>query len=115
MLLDDWQSRGIAFVTLGEGIDTSTPAGRLVAGVLASIAEFERARIVERVRAGLARRAAQGKALGRPRQTISDDDLARTVGLSTRKAATLLGVSHAALHRARAVSKTPRIDITDCA
>ena len=44
MLLDDWQSRGIAFVTLGEGIDTSTAAGRLVAGVLGSIAEFERAR-----------------------------------------------------------------------
>lgn len=33
MLLDDWQSRGIAFVTMGEGIDASTPAGRLVAGV----------------------------------------------------------------------------------
>ena len=37
-------------------------------------------RIVERVRAGLARRAAQGNPLGRPRQTISDGDLARTVG-----------------------------------
>jgi Resolvase, N terminal domain len=43
LLLDDWQSRGVAFVTLGEGIDTSTAAGRLVAGVLGSIPEFERA------------------------------------------------------------------------
>ena len=67
LLLDEWQSRGIAFVTLGEGIDTSTPAGRLVAGVLASIAEFERARIQERIHAGLARARAQGKRLGRPR------------------------------------------------
>jgi DNA invertase Pin-like site-specific DNA recombinase len=41
MLLDDWHSRGMAFVTLGEGIDTSTAAGRLVAGVLGSIAGFE--------------------------------------------------------------------------
>jgi len=41
VLLDDWRSRGIAFVTLGKGIDTSTQAGRLVAGVLGSIAEFE--------------------------------------------------------------------------
>jgi len=41
LLLDDWQARGVAFVTLGEGIDTSTAAGRLVAGVLGSIAEFE--------------------------------------------------------------------------
>jgi DNA invertase Pin-like site-specific DNA recombinase len=37
--------------------------------ILAAIAEFERARIVERVRAGLARRAAQGKPLGRPRRS----------------------------------------------
>jgi DNA invertase Pin-like site-specific DNA recombinase len=35
----------IAFATLGDGIDTSSPAGRLVAGVLASIAEFEQARL----------------------------------------------------------------------
>src|SRR5688572_9945279 len=59
LLLDEWQSRGVAFVTLGEGIDTSTPAGRLVAGVLGSIAEFERSRIQERIVAGLARARAQ--------------------------------------------------------
>ena len=67
MLLDDWNARGVAFVTLGEGIDTSTLAGRLVAGVLGSIAEFEGARISERVAAGLARARAQGKRLGRRR------------------------------------------------
>src|SRR5579871_880757 len=39
LLLDEWQARGIGFITLGEGIDTSTAAGRLVAGVLGSIAE----------------------------------------------------------------------------
>src|SRR5437764_1081624 len=69
LLLDEWQHRGVAFVTLGEGIDTSTPAGRLVAGVLASIAEFERARIQERIMAGLARARANGTRLGRPRAT----------------------------------------------
>src|SRR3954469_14732576 len=71
MLLDDWQSRGVAFATLGEGIDTSTPAGRLVAGVLGSIAEFERARIQERIRAGLSRARAQGKRLGRRRNAAA--------------------------------------------
>jgi DNA invertase Pin-like site-specific DNA recombinase len=76
MLLDDWHSRGIAFVTLGEGIDTSTPAGRLVAGVLGSIAEFERARIQERVRAGLARVRAQGRRLGRKPCVVSDERFA---------------------------------------
>jgi DNA invertase Pin-like site-specific DNA recombinase len=114
-LLDELQAVGVAFVSLAEGIDATTPAGKLQLHILGAIAEFERARIVERVRAGLARRAAQGKPLGRPRQTISDGDLARTVGLSTRKAAALLGVSHAAVHRARAVSKTPKIDLPDCA
>jgi DNA invertase Pin-like site-specific DNA recombinase len=106
-LLDDLQALGVAFVSLAEGIDATTPAGKLQMHILAAIAEFERARIVERVRAGLARRAAQGKPLGRPRQTISDRDLARTATLSTRKAAALLGVSHAAVHRARQLSQKP--------
>jgi DNA invertase Pin-like site-specific DNA recombinase len=82
LLLDEWQTRGIGFITLGEGIDTSTAAGRLVAGVLASIAEFERARVQERVHAGLRRARAQGKRLGRPRnapiaQHITVRDAAR--------------------------------------
>jgi DNA invertase Pin-like site-specific DNA recombinase len=115
VLLDELQALGIAFVSLAEGIDATTPAGKLQMHILGAIAEFERARIVERVRAGLARRVAQGKPLGRPRQTICGDDLARTAALSTRQAAAVLGVSHAAVHRARAVSKTPRIGLTDCA
>jgi len=114
-LLDDLQALGVAFVSLNEGIDATTPAGRLQMHILGAIAEFERGRIVERVRAGLARRVAQGKPLGRPRQTISPDDLARTAELSTRGAAAVLGVSHAAVHRARAVSKTHQINLADCA
>ena len=107
MLLDDWHSRGIAFVTMGEGIDTSTPAGRLVAGVLGSIAEFERARIQERVRAGLARVRAQGRRLGRKPCAVSDDRFAAVASLSTRQAAQRLGVSHTVVARWRAVNKTP--------
>ena len=91
MLLDDWQSRGIAFVTLGEGIDTSTPAGRLVAGVLASIAEFERARIQERIMAGLARARAHGTRIGRPRVTPLPTNAAAS--LTVRQAAAAWGVS----------------------
>jgi DNA invertase Pin-like site-specific DNA recombinase len=107
MLLDDWHSRGIAFVTLGEGIDMSTPAGRLVAGVLGSIAEFERARIQERVRAGLARVRAQGRRLGRKPCAVSDDRFAAVANLSTRQAAQRLGISHTVVARWRAVNKTP--------
>jgi DNA invertase Pin-like site-specific DNA recombinase len=90
-LLDDWNARGVAFVTLGGGIDTSTPAGRLVAGVLGSIAEFERARIQERIQAGLARARAQGKRIGRPRATPLSPNA--PVGLTVRQAAAVWGVS----------------------
>jgi DNA invertase Pin-like site-specific DNA recombinase len=90
-LLDDWNARGVTFVTLGEGIDTSTPAGRLVAGVLGSIAEFERARIQERIVAGLARARAQGTRIGRPRATPLPSSA--PVGLTVRQAAAAWGVS----------------------
>lgn len=64
--LDDLAVLGIAFVSLNEGIDDATTrVGRLQMSVLGATAEFERARIVERVRAGMARAKANGKRLGR--------------------------------------------------
>jgi DNA invertase Pin-like site-specific DNA recombinase len=95
-------TRGITFVTLGEGIDTSTAAGRLVAGVLGSIAEFERARIQERIRAGLSRAKAQGTRLGR-RPSSAVRSLHTCAGLSHGAAATRLGVSVASIKRWRRV------------
>ncbi len=52
--LDEFRALGIDFVSLHEGVDTSTPNGRLVFGIFASIAEFERELIRDRVRSGLA-------------------------------------------------------------
>jgi DNA invertase Pin-like site-specific DNA recombinase len=75
LLLDELNAVGVAFVSLGEGIDTATPAGRLQLHILGAIAEFERARIQERVRAGLARAKAQGRVLGRPRVRVSPERL----------------------------------------
>ena len=109
-LLEELQSLGVAFVSLAEGIDATTPAGKLQMHILGAIAEFERARIVERVRAGLQRRRAEGKPLGRPRQTIAAEDLQRTIGLSTRRAGAVLGVSHAAVHRARLSQIPPKTE-----
>jgi len=104
LLLDEWESRGIAFITMGEGIDTSTAAGRLVAGVLASIAEFERARIQERIVAGLARARAQGKRLGR-RRSPAVRELDGCTGLSHAVAAQRLGVSVATIKRWRRIRR----------
>jgi len=107
VLLDDLQALGIAFVSLGEGIDATTPAGKLQMHILGAIAEFERGRIVERVRAGLARAKAQGKRLGRQPYAITDDRFAAVEHLSLRDAATTLGVSRSVVHRWR-LSRKPR-------
>src|SRR5438445_3592418 len=95
VLLEELQALGIAFVSLNEGIDATTPAGKLQMHILGAIAEFERARIAERVKAGLQRARAQGKRLGRPRKirpTIvvpggSVREAARTWGVSKSTAA----------------------------
>jgi DNA invertase Pin-like site-specific DNA recombinase len=108
-LLEDVQAIGIAFVSLGEGIDCTTASGRLQLHVLAALAEFERARIAERVRAGLARVRASGKRLGRPAARLALTDVARTQHLSVRDAARTLGVSRSVVHRARVSQKPAEI------
>ena len=58
--------REVGFVSLTEAIDTTTPAGRLLFGIMASLAQFERDLIQERTMAGLAAARARGKVGGRP-------------------------------------------------
>src|ERR1700724_2653119 len=75
-LLEDLQALGVAFVSLAEGIDATTPAGKLQMHILGAIAEFERERIRERVLAGLQRARTHGKRLGRPKSLLPLDKLA---------------------------------------
>ena len=74
-LLEELQALGVAFVSLAEGIDATTPAGKLQMHILGAIAEFERERIRERVLAGLQRARTQVSASGgrglRFRSTVS--------------------------------------------
>ena len=60
------RSLGIDFVSVTESVDTSLPAGELVFQMIGAVAQFERALISERVRAGVANAKAKGKLLGRP-------------------------------------------------
>jgi DNA invertase Pin-like site-specific DNA recombinase len=64
--LEEFSKTGKCLISLKEGIDLSTAAGRLMANMLAIMANFERDRIRERTLLGLARAKAQGKKLGRP-------------------------------------------------
>ena len=69
--IEELNAAGVSFVSMGENIDTASPTGRLLLGVMGSFAEFERERIRERIHAGLARARRQGQKLGRKRQRIA--------------------------------------------
>jgi DNA invertase Pin-like site-specific DNA recombinase len=78
-----------------QGIDTTTPAGKMMFQMCGVFAEFERSMIQERVKAGLRRAKAQGKTLGRPKVTgkVERDVLAaRADGTGKRKIARQLGI-----------------------
>lgn len=64
--LEEFRALGIDFVSLHESVDTSTPNGRLVFGILGSVAEFERELIKERIRSGIAAAKHRGVRFGRP-------------------------------------------------
>jgi Resolvase, N terminal domain len=66
--LHELSALGVAFVSLTEALDLSTPSGRALATMLAVFAEFERDMLRERVRGGLERVRREGKRLGRPRR-----------------------------------------------
>jgi DNA invertase Pin-like site-specific DNA recombinase len=106
LLLDELTALGVGFVTLGEGIDTTSPTGRLVLHVLGAISEFERERIRERVHAGLARARTQGRKLGRPKASVPVERLATVATMSLNDAAKTLGVSLATLKRWRKAQKS---------
>jgi putative DNA-invertase from lambdoid prophage Rac len=95
---------GIDFVSLHEGVDTSTPNGRLVSGIFASIAEFERELIRDRVRSGLAAAKAKGKQLGRPRVPLNIAEIARlrAEGLSLALISRQTGLGKGTVQRALA-------------
>jgi DNA invertase Pin-like site-specific DNA recombinase len=92
--LEEFRALGIDFISLHEGVDTSTPNGRLVFGIFASIAEFERELIRGRVISGLAAAVARGVRLGRPKRTVDAAEIARlrASGASWREVAERMGI-----------------------
>lgn len=99
--LSELEALGVAFVSLRDNLDLTTPSGRLMFQVIGAMAEFERALIQERVKAGLRNARAKGKRLGRPRQFVNASRVAalRDSGASWREIAGELGVGLATVYR----------------
>ncbi len=100
--LAELNARGVAFISLRDNLDLSTPSGRLMFQIIGAMAEFERSLIQERVRAGLRNARAKGKRLGRPRSNVDVTRIAtlRASGASWRAISRELGVGLGTLYRA---------------
>jgi DNA invertase Pin-like site-specific DNA recombinase len=98
----DFEAIGVAFISLRDNLDLGTPAGRLMFQIIGAMAEFERALIQERVRAGLRHARAKGKRLGRPRVVVdaAKIDSLRASGASWRAISEKLGVGIGTLYKA---------------
>ena len=101
-LAAELEALGVDLIVIDQGIDTSTPAGRLLFNVLAAIGEFELDMIRERTRAGMASAKRRGRGVGRPRVhvPVTKARLMLARGLSHREVAKQLGVSRATLSKA---------------
>jgi len=100
------RSRGIHVRSISDGIDPATSTGRLMLNMLATLAEYERELIVERVNAGIAAARQSGTRFGRPPSdpAVIADKLAiaadaRAKGRTAEEAARLVGWSRATLYR----------------
>lgn len=102
-IIEDLGQRGVAFKSLADAIDTTTPAGRLTFTLAGAFAEYERALIKERTREGLKSAKARGATLGRPRAlTAAQEHRARTLraqGVSLARIARILGCSPSTIRR----------------
>lgn len=94
------KKQGWAVVLLDLGVDTATPNGKLVAGLMAQIAEWERELIGQRTREALAAAKARGQRLGRPRCT-PDEVVAQVVALDAE------GMSLRAIARTLTAASVP--------
>ena len=100
--LGDLQACGCGLYLHKQALDTSTPSGRALFGMLGVFSEFERAMITERVNAGLARAKARGKVLGRPMVAAEIEDRIRELragGMGMLRISKTLGCGSSVVQR----------------
>lgn len=93
-LVEALERQGIRLESSSDGLDYSTPTGRLMRNILASVAEFEGQLIVERTKEGLAKAARDGHFPGRPRVDVDLErflEIMKQPGMTKAKACKMLG------------------------
>jgi DNA invertase Pin-like site-specific DNA recombinase len=103
--LAELEAAGVALVLHEQAIDTTTPAGRMFFQITGAFAEFERAMIRSRVRAGLDRAKARGVRLGRPKTGAKVEAAIRArlaAGEGVKKVAKAVGVGNGTVSRIKA-------------
>jgi len=103
-LLVHFRNEGIHFCSLCEGINTTTPGGKLVYHLFSAFAEFQRDIIVENTREGMRAAKRRGSPIGRPRSldpqaVVLAHEAMNQQGISRRETAHNLGVSRMTLDR----------------
>jgi len=105
-VIEDLEEWGVQLVSLREGVDTSTPMGRAMAGMAGVFAQLEADLIRERTVAGLAAAVNRGKVLGRPRALtptqVHEAEIMVRKGVRLRAVAKALGVGYSTVRRALA-------------
>ena len=103
-VLEDFEARGIDFVVISEGIDTTTPMGRCFFQIRNAFSELERSLISERTKAGMEAAKKRGKRIGRPARLSAAQIIAakkrRRAGEHMAVIASQSGVSERTLYRA---------------
>ena len=106
-LIEQLEERGAYFRSLTEAVDTTSPAGRMMASMLGAVAQFERDMLRERTRAGLEHARSQGRVGGRPKKLTQEQE--RQIYANTEagvwtgaEAARLFGVHPSTITRLRA-------------
>lgn len=100
--LNELNDLGVGFVSLTEALDFTTAIGRVMAGVLAVFAEFERELLRERVKAGIAHARGKGKPHGRPRTAAKKSDKVIELyekGFNKSQISRELGISRTSVRR----------------
>ncbi len=95
-------AKGVELRVLNMGLDSSTPTGKLMLNVLASVAQFEREMMLERQREGVAKAKGEGKYKGRKPTARAKADEIRALaaqGLSMGAIAAQLGIGKGSVHR----------------